>query len=142
MSEELAYSIHLGSDKNKTVKAKEIAKNNPSGETSFSNNGIQNATQLSKVNKHNLRDYDNYKEEICVIYGTDNLYKDVQDLYIQEFEQARIEYNNKQTREDRKIKNYFKHISQDKQKDLACEIIIELGDMDFWNDKDEYYKKV
>ena len=69
------------------------------------------------------------------------LYKDVQDLYIQEFEQAKIEYNNKQTREDRKIKNYFKHISQDKQKDLACEIIIELGDMDFWNDKDEYYKK-
>ena len=45
MSEELAYSIHLGSDKNKTIKAKEIAKNNPSGETSFSNNGIQNATQ-------------------------------------------------------------------------------------------------
>ena len=29
MSEELAYSIHLGSDKNKTTKAKEIAKNNP-----------------------------------------------------------------------------------------------------------------
>lgn len=50
MSEELASSIHLGSDKNKTVKAKEVAKNNPSGETSFSNNGIQNATQLSKVN--------------------------------------------------------------------------------------------
>ena len=141
MSEELAYSIHLGSDKNKTVKAKEIAKNNPSAETSFSNNGIQNVTQLSKVNKHNLRDYDNYKEEIYVIYGTDNLYKDVQDLYIYEFEQSRIEYNNKQTRDDRKIKKYLKHISQDKQKDLACEIIIELGDMDFWNDKDEYYKK-
>ena len=30
MSEELAYSIHLGSDKNRTTKAKEIAKNNPS----------------------------------------------------------------------------------------------------------------
>ena len=64
MSEELAYSIHLGSDKNKTAKAKEIAKNNSSGETSFSNNGIQNATQLSKVNKHNLRDYDNQRELI------------------------------------------------------------------------------
>ena len=62
MSEELAYSIHLGSDKNKTTKAKETAKNNSSGETSFSNNGIQNATQLSKVNKHNLRDYDNEKD--------------------------------------------------------------------------------
>lgn len=141
MSEELAYSIHLGSDKNKTAKAKEIAKNNPSGETSFSNNGIQNATQLSKVNKHNLRDYDNDRENIQIIYGTSNLYEDMQNLYFQEFEQARIEYNEKQTREDRKIKDYFKHISQDKQKDLACEFIIELGDMDFWNYKDDYYKR-
>ena len=140
MSEELAYSIHLGSDKNKTAKAKQTAKNNPSGETSFANNGIQNATQLSKVNKHNLRDYDNDKENIYILYGTDNLYQDVQDLYIQEFEQARIKYNNKQTREDRKIDNYFKHISQDKQKDLACELIIELGDMDFWNDKSLDYR--
>ena len=140
MSEELAYSIHLGSDKNKTTKAKEIAKSNSSGETSFSNNGIQNATQLSKVNKHNLRDYDNVKDEIYIIYGTDNLYKDVQNLYLQEFEQSRLEYNEKQTREDRKIDNYFKHISQDKQKDLACEFIVELGDMDFWNDKDMNYR--
>ncbi len=135
MSEELAYSIHLGSDKNKTNKAKKVAKNNPSGETSFANNGIQNATQLSKVNKHNLRDYDNNKDNIYILYGTDNLYQDVQDLYLQEFEEARLEYNNKQTRENRKIDNYFKHISQDKQKDLACELIIELGDMDFWNNK-------
>ena len=135
MSEELAYSIHLGSDKNRTTKAKEIAKNNSSGTTSFSNNAIQNATQLSKVNKHNLRDYDNNKELINVIYGTNNLYNDVQQLYLQEFEQARIEYNEKQTREDRKIDNYFKHISDSKLWDLACEFIIELGDMDFWEKK-------
>ena len=141
MSEELAYSIHLGSDKNKTTKAKEIAKNNQSGSTSFSNNGIQNAKQLSKVNKHNLRDYDNDKENICVIYGTENLYQDVIDLYQYEFDEARIEYNVKQTRDDRKIDDYFKHISQDKQKDLACEFIIELGDMDFWNDKDMHYRQ-
>ncbi len=140
MSEELAYSIHLGSDKNRTTKAKKVAKNNPSGETSFANNEIQNATQLSKVNKHNLRDYDNNKDNIYILYGTDNLYQDVQDLYLQEFEEARLEYNNKQTREDRKIDNYFKHISQDKQKDLACELIIELGDMDFWNDKSLDYR--
>lgn len=141
MSEELAYSIHFDSDKNKTTKAKEIAKNNQSGSTSFSNNGIQKAKQLSKVNKHNLRDYDNDKENICVIYGTENLYQDVIDLYNYEFEEARIEYNAKQTCEDRKIDDYFKHISQDKQKDLACEFIIELGDMDFWNDKDMHYRQ-
>lgn len=140
MSEELAYSIHLGSNKNRTTKAKEIAKNNPSNTTSFSNNGIQNATQLSKVNKHNLRDYDNNKELINIIYGTDNLYKDVQNLYLQEFEQARIEYNKKQTREDRKINEYFRHISNSKLWDLACEFIIELGDMDFWQDKTQEYR--
>lgn len=140
MSEELAYSIHLGSDKNRTTKAKEIAKNNSSGTTSFSNNAIQNATQLSKVNKHNLRDYDNNKELINVIYGTNNLYNDVQQLYLQEFEQARIEYNEKQTREDRKIDNYFKHISDSKLWDLACEFIIELGDMDFWENKTQEYR--
>lgn len=140
MSEELAYSIHLGSNKNRTTKAKEIAKNNQSNTTSFSNNGIQNATQLSKVNKHNLRDYDNNKELINIIYGTDNLYKDVQNLYLQEFEQARIEYNKKQTREDRKINEYFRHISNSKLWDLACEFIIELGDMDFWQDKTQEYR--
>ena len=141
MNEELAYSIHLGSDKNRTNKAKEIAKTNPSGTTSFSNNAIQNAKQLSDANKHNLRDYDKNRDDIFVIYGSNNLFNDVKDLYLQEFEQARIEYNESQTREDRKIKDYFNKISQDSQRDLACEIIIELGDMDFWKDKDMRYKK-
>lgn len=141
MSEELAYSIHLGSDKNRKNKSKKIAESNQFGTTSFSNNGVQNATRLSKVNKHNLRDYDNDREMIEIIYGTDNLYKDVQNLYLQEFEQARIEYNEKQVREDRKINNYFKHISDSKLWDLACELIIELGDMEFWQDKELDYRK-
>lgn len=140
MNEELAYSIHLGSDKNRTSKAKEIAKTNPSGTTSFSNNAIQNAKQLSDANKHNLRDYDKNRDDIFVIYGSNNLFDDVRDLYLQEFEQSKLEYNERQTREDRKIKDYFNKISQDSQRDLACEII-ELGDMDFWKDKDMKYKR-
>lgn len=92
------YSIHLGNDKNKTKKA----------------------------NNHNLRKYDNKTELISVIYGTDNLINDVQNLYLQEFENARIEYNNKQTREDRKVQNYFEHISKNSNRDLCCELIIEL----------------
>ena len=59
--QELAYSIHLGSDKNRSKVAKKVAKGNSSSTTSFSNNAIQNAQQLSKVNKHNLRDYDQKK---------------------------------------------------------------------------------
>ena len=130
MEQELAYSFHLGSDKNKSKLAKKVAKENLSGTTSLSNNAIQNANDLSKVNKHNLRDYDNKRELIRVIYGTDNIVNDVKDLYLEEFEEARIEYNNKQTRNDRKIDNYFIKINKS-QNDLACEIIVELGDMDF-----------
>lgn len=139
MEQELAYSFHLGSDKNKSKLAKKVAKENVSGTTSLSNNAIQNAKDLSDVNKHNLRDYDNQKELIRTIYGTNDIVNDVKQVYLEEFEQARIEYNNKQTREDRKIENYFKKVC-DSQNDIACEIIIELGDMDFWNDKDEIYR--
>ena len=139
MEQELAYSFHLGSDKNKSKLAKKVAKENLSGTTSLSNNAIQNAKDLSDVNKHNLRDYDNQRELIRTIYGTDDIVNDVKQVYLDEFEQARIEYNNKQTREDRKIENYFKKVCES-QNDIACEIIIELGDMDFWNDKNERYR--
>ena len=139
MEQELAYSFHLGSDKNKSKLAKKIAKENVSGTTSLSNNAIQNAKDLSDVNKHNLRDYDNQRELIRTIYGTNDIVNDVKQVYLDEFEQARIEYNNKQTREDRKIEDYFKKVCES-QNDVACEIIIELGDMDFWNDKDNEYR--
>lgn len=139
MEQQLAYSFHLGSDKNKSKSAKKVAKGNVSGTTSLSNNAIQNANTLSKVNKHNLRDYDNKKDLIRVIRGTNDIVNDVKDLYLEEFEEARIEYNNKQTRNDRKIDNYFIKIN-DSQNDLACEIIVELGDMDFWKDKDKEYR--
>ena len=139
MEQELAYSFHLGSDKNKSRLAKKVAKENISGTTSLANNAIQNAKDLSDVNKHNLRDYDNQRELIRTIYGTNNIINDVKQVYLDEFEQARLEYNNKKTRDDRKIQDYFKKVC-DSQNDIACEIIIELGDMDFWNDKDEEYR--
>ncbi len=122
----LSYSFHLGNDKNKTKKARQSIK------------------QLGKVNHHNLRKYDNNQELIKTIKGTNDIVNDVKDLYKLEFENARIEYNNKQTREDRKIKDYFYKISDDTKHDLACEIIIELGDRHFWKDKsqEEKYKMI
>ena len=138
MEQELSYSFHLGSDKNKSKLAKRVSKDNLSGSTSLSNNAIQNAKDLSRVNKHNLRDYDNQKELITTIYGTNNIVEDVKQVYLDEFEQSRIEYNSK-TRTDRQIKDYFQKVC-DSQNDIACEIIIELGDMDFWNDKKQEYR--
>ena len=138
MEQKLAYSFYLGSDKNKSKLAKKVSKGNVSGTTSFSNNAIQNAKGLSKVNKHNLRDYDNQRERINNIYGTNDIVEDVKQVYLDEFEQSRIEYNSK-TRADRQIKDYFQKVC-DSQNDIACEIIIELGDMDFWQDKDNEYR--
>ena len=103
MEQELAYSFHLGSDKNKSKLARKVAKGNLSGTTSLSNNAIQNAKDLSDVNKHNLRAYDNHRELIRTIYGTNDIVNDVKQVYLDEFEQARIEYNTKQNRDDRKI---------------------------------------
>ncbi|HIR59853.1 MAG TPA: plasmid recombination protein [Candidatus Onthousia excrementipullorum] len=139
--EELSYSLHLSNDKNKSKKARRSVKNTETGTTSLSNNAIQNHQQLSKVDKHNLRKYDDDKELICTIKGTSSVVEDTKNLYLELFEDARIKYNEKQTRNDRKIENYFNHISNDNKRDLACEIIIELGDMDFWVDKDDKFKK-
>mgnify|MGYP004593337519 FL=1 len=137
---ELAYSLHLGSDKNRKNVSRARAKSNASGTTSLSNNAIQNARQLSRVDKHNYRKYDDKGHLIEIVRGTTSLYSDVQKLYKDEFEEARLEYNSKQTRDDRKIDDYFKKISDNSKNDLACEIIIELGDKKYWDTKDEKFK--
>lgn len=94
---ELPYSLHLGSNKNRKNSVRSSAKNNLSGTTSMTNNGIQNAKTLSK-DKHNYRKYDNEQEQIVIVKGTSSLYKDVEDFYKTEFEEARLEYNNKKKR--------------------------------------------
>ena len=140
---ELSYSLHLSSDKNRKPSSKNMAKNNTSGSTSLSNNAIQNAKQLSRVDKHNYRKYDNNSELIEIIKGTTSLYEDVKNLYLEEFEEARLEYNKEQEnkgRNDRKITDYFKKISDNTKNDLACEIIIELGDKKYWETKDDKFK--
>ena len=139
--EELAYSFHLGSDKNKKRIARSSAKNNKSGNTSLSNNAIQNAQVLSKVDKHNYRKYDADQENIVIIKGSTSIVDDVKELYKREFEKARLEYNERQGRDDRKINDYFTHISNNSKNDLACEVIIELGDKKYWDTKDDDYKR-
>lgn len=138
---ELGYSLHLSNDKNKTKRARKYAKKNEFNSTAFNNNAIQNFQQLSKVDKHNLRKYDEEQDLICTIKGTSSIVEDTKNLYLELFENARKKYNEKQKRNDRKIENYFNHISNDNKRDLACEIIIELGDMDFWAEQDNKFKK-
>ena len=137
---ELAYSLHLGSDKNRKNISRQNRKNNLSKSTSLPNNAIQNVRQLSKVDKHNYRKYDYEQELIEIIRGTSSPLEDVKQLYLDEFEDARLEYNSKQSRPSRMIDNYFENVSNNEKKDLACEIIIELGDKEYWDTKDDEFK--
>ena len=135
----MAYSLHVGSDKNRKLFSKGITTN--SGTTSLTNNGIQNKAQLTKCDKHNYRKYDMDQENIVIILGTDSVVKDVKNLYHESFDELVLDYNNNQKRKDRKIEDYYEHVSLDKNRDLAVEIIIELGDKSFWDTKDDNYKK-
>lgn len=139
--QKLAYSFHIGNDKNKSKRSRKTIKNGVVADKVFNNNAIQNAQALSRVDKHNLRKYDDNENAIKLICGTNSLYEDVKKLYVEEFDAARLEYNKKQTRNDRKIEDYFSHISNNDKNDLAVEIIIELGNMEFWQDKEESYKR-
>ena len=104
---ELSYSFHLGNDSNKTIKARQQAKNTYIRNNIKRNNAIQNVKHLGKVNNHNLRQYNNNQELIKTIKGSNDIVKDVKELYLDLFEESRLVYNNKQIRDDRKIDNYF-----------------------------------
>ena len=100
---------------------------------------ITSKSKLAAVAKHNLRKYkssDYSKDNICIIYGTSNLIDDVKTVYHKEFDEALEEYNKKQTRQDRKIEDYFEHVAG-KEQDMAVEIIIQIGDREFWKQFDD-----
>lgn len=108
---------------------------------------VSNTSKLNGVCKHNERRYKSSrsydKENIKVMYSrtNENLYKDVQQVYHDEFDEALKEFNQKQNRDDRKIKDYLKHVSDSKSNDVAAEIIIQIGDQDFWKDRSMEFKK-
>lgn len=108
---------------------------------------VSNTSKLNGVCKHNERRYKSSrsydKENIKVMYSrtNENLYKDVQQVYHDEFDEPLKEFNQKQNREDRKIKDYLKHVSDSKSNDVAAEIIIQIGNRDFWKDRSMEFKK-
>ncbi|MFZ2464750.1 MAG: recombinase, partial [Caldibacillus thermoamylovorans] len=57
----------------------------------------------------------------------------INDVYEQEFGQALLEYNAKQKRADRQIKNYKTHVRKSKTLDEQREFVIALGDKEDWD---------
>lgn len=102
---------------------------------------INSKTKLAGVAKHNLRKYrpsEYDKENIVILWGTDKLVQDVKYVYEEQFDEPVKKYNANQTREDRKIANYYEKVANDKKKDMAVELIFQLGDKDYW---DKHYDK-
>ena len=124
---QISYSFHISSKKN----------------------SITTTQKLSSVSKHNMRKYSSKEnqtghydsEKIVQLVGTDNLFRDVENVYHEQFDQALAEYNKKQKRTDRKIPDYMRYISENAKSDLAVEAIIQLGDMEFWEQVPEQEKR-
>ena len=55
---------------------------------------------------------------------------DIKDVYHELFDEALKRYNDKQTRKDRKIDDYYEKIRSGKQEKLFHEVIIQIGDKD------------
>lgn len=93
--------------------------------------------KVGQVSKHNLRAYksDEYDPRmISVLEGSETSILDsVKKIYEDEFSDALEVYNGKR-REDRQIKDYLEHVSRSRN-DVAAEIIIQIGDKEFWQDK-------
>lgn len=113
---------------------------------SNSKNAINTSMQLSKRLQHNLRSYSQQKlkeksynrEKNFVLLGPDNAtkaFEKFKNFYSKTFDEAVNEYNETKKKSRDKIENYFYHISNSKKSELAIEIIIQVGDMEFWKTK-------
>lgn len=97
---------------------------------------INSKGKLSSVAKHNLRKYRSKeydRENIVLLFGSTKLMRDVKKVYQDTFSESLEQYNQKQTRADRRIDDYFEHLSG-KNQDMAVEIIFQCGDKDYWED--------
>ena len=110
-------------------------------------------SNLKVADKHNERKYNLKSSEYSNsdinpeftkfnkrLIGTKEIYKDVEKLYNSEFSDALQDYNSKQKRNDRKIYDYFENINT-KKTSLYTEVIVQVGDKDYWKDKSIEEKK-
>ena len=94
---------------------------------------------ITAASKHNLRLYTQQSEynveliEIVEGSGT-SILNDVKQIYKDEFSEVLKEYNEGK-RADRQIKDYLKYVSDSKKNDVAAEVILQIGDKEFWGQK-------
>jgi plasmid recombination enzyme len=102
---------------------------------------INTKEKLKKINNHNHRNFKkSYNEDLdltrskdnIILVGSKDIAKDIEKLYKDEFDEAVYNYNQKQKRADRKIINYLDKVSEDNKKNVAVEMILQMGDKEDW----------
>ena len=101
---------------------------------STKSHSVSTTGKVLQVSRHNLRQYksNHYDQKmINILRGSDtSILDDVKRIYHEEFDDA-LERYNKGKRSDRVINDYLEHVSESRG-DVACEIIIQIGDREFW----------
>jgi hypothetical protein len=90
--------------------------------------------KVAQASRHNLRAYKStvYSQSgITVLRGSGSILADVRQIYNDEFSGAIAEYNTGK-RPDRQIGDYLRHASDSATTDIAVELILQIGDSDFW----------
>ena len=103
---------------------------------------VSNKAKANQVGRHNLREYksDEYdKSKIDVMVGEGSMLDCIQRVYHQEFDDALEKYNHGK-RADRQIADYLDHVDKSRS-DVAVEIIVQIGDRNFWADVRESDKR-
>ena len=95
--------------------------------TSLAHNNRENLSGNPDINKDRIRDNITYVKE------------DIEKIYKREFDEAVAEYNAKQKRSDRKIKDYYRKILNDSKTHHQRELIVAIGKKD--DGIDEEFKK-
>lgn len=117
---------------------------------SSKSHSIKDSKNLSSVFNHNYRKYQNQKQYdrnnvIELLPNNCKTAKEFREKFNQCFSNEVAEYNAKQKRDDRKIIDYFQTCENEKNKDVAVEIILQVADKDYWEnnaDKREKMKEV
>lgn len=111
---------------------------------------IKDSKSLTSAFNHNYRKYKNQKQYdrnniIELLPNACKTAKQFREKFNQCFVNEVAEYNAKQKKDDRKIIDYFKTCESENRKDIAVEIILQVADIEFWEnnaDKREIMKEV
>lgn len=104
---------------------------------------LKKATNKTNINHNNREMTEKQRERndhIDYSRSDENRYlvqDDIKELYAREFGDALQKYNDKQTRSDRKIDDYYKHIEASKKTAVQQEMIIQVGEKEDFRSKEE-----